>query len=369
VQFIGPGARRSNDLLHRATADETIGDGHPPLFEDVPAMLDGFESGLERSFERSLPPTSELGEQVHDDGVHVPVATPELQFGHAMAALMFGGKLQVAASATHTLTWNDPVVTDWDQVGGLVFDEDNDWVQRTLGCLDYFVKHASKPFAIQQFQVIEGANFVVSMRGTTQAFYDLGEQPAGLRNLYELGYRSGVRLFQLRRGVIKEHNERVLGHQAFADLSYLHSVPWLDTDAYALCSPRVFGGLGAEYKQKILSRFGGGKLYIHGLGRHIVPIAGRLNDLTQLSLYDDPKCPPYFAIRDQVRTETFDIPLTMDCDLRELLDGLADHSLPGGILYSVFLPEPTAAGELNRLMDRVREYRAGRLSARPKPAV
>jgi hypothetical protein len=96
-------------------------------------------------------------------------------------------------------------------------------------------------------------------------------------------------------------------------------------------------------------------------------VAGRLNHLTQLSLYDDPKCDPYFNHRCEVRSQTYDIPLSIACDLKELVQGLEERSLPGGVAYGVHVPAGVPPVELNHLMDRVRAYRAGRLAARPKP--
>jgi hypothetical protein len=358
VRFAGAGARRSNEPAHMVAPDEAVAEGNPPRFADVPRLL--------RDYESSLKPGPSLEDALYDDSPGVPVIMPEVEFGNGIMGAIFGAKLHIASSKVHTTTFNEPVVTDWDQVAGLRFDENNEWVQRVLSCLRYFVAHASKPFAIRQFLVYEGANFIVSMRGTTQAFFDLADRPPELRQLYELGFTAGIRFFEMKRQVIQEHNEKVLRHPAYAALAPLHAMPWLDTDAYALCSRRVFEEIGFEFKQKILDHFGGGEMYVHGLGRRIVPAAGRLNHLTQLSLYDDPKCDPYFNHRCEIRSQTYDIPLSIACTLKELVDGLAERTLPGGVAYGVHVPSGVSSTELNHLMDRVRVYRAGKWSGRSR---
>lgn len=358
VCFAGPGARRSNELPHMATSDEAVSEKNPPLFEDFARML-----ALDES---NIGPRPVCNEEIYDDTIGIPTLMPELPFGNGIMGAIFGARLHVASSKVHTMTFNDPVITRWDQVSGLSFDEGNEWVGKVLSCLRYYVEHASKPFAIRQFVLYEGANFIVSMRGTTQAFFDLADRPPELWQLYEIGCEAGIRFFEAKSQVIREHNERVLGHPEYAALAPLHAIPWLDTDAYALCSPKVFEEIGFEFKQKVLDHFQGSELYIHGLGRHIVPIAGRLRNLTQLSLFDDPNCPTYFSRCREYRAQTYDIPLSIACDLRELLEGLADQSLPGGVLYTVHVPTSVAPIELNRVMERVRAYRAGELSGRAR---
>ncbi|MBI2942482.1 MAG: hypothetical protein HYY04_18795 [Chloroflexi bacterium] len=362
VEFSAPGARRSNELPEEVLDDQRIAEGCPPLFEDIPRLLRDLEAGIG--------PAPTPDDEIWDDSLGIKVAVPEFQFNCGVVGAMLGGRLHVASSATHTMTFNDPVVTDWVQLDGLALDESerNVWLQRVLGCVRYFVEHASKPFVIRPFLVYEGANFVVSMRGTTQAFFDLGDRPPQLRDLYELGYRTGARLLELKQSIVRPHNERILGHKLFADTAPIHAVPWLDTDAYSLCSPRVFAEIGLEFKQRIVDHFGGGMMHIHGLGQHIVPIAGRLKRLTYLSLYDDPNCVPYFDRRIEFRAVTHDTPLTIGCTLKDLVTGLADRTLPGGVKYTAYVPQGVTVRELNGVMERVRAYRVGRLAGNPAPA-
>ena len=295
---------------------------------------------------------------VYDDSHGLHEEMPDLQFGNGLPGAMFGAKLHHHNTKEQTYTFNDPVVLDWEDLDRIKFDESNYWVKKCLDYFEYYVKNSTVPYVIKPLGAYEGANFIVSMRGTTQAFFDLADQPPGLRKLYELGVSSAARFFELRRDVIKDHNEKMLDHKEYSSMAPYHAVPWVDTDAYALCSPKVFEEIGFEYKQKILDYFKGGEMYIHGLGHHIIPAAGRLDNLTQLSLYDDPGCPRAFDRRERIRDLTYDIPLMIDCRIEELLEGMSRRSLPGGVKYNVFMSEILSDGELNRIMEKVKKYRA-----------
>jgi hypothetical protein len=343
-----------------AIMDGKVSEEFPALYDDIPKMLADFEAGIAGEELRG-------NDGIWDDDARIPKAWPELQFGNGMPGAIFGATVITTSTYDHTYTFNEPVVTDWSQVAGLRFDPDNDWVRRIDAALRYFLSHGRKEFVVQPFFIIEGTDFLVSMRGTTQAFLDMVDRPPGVRALYQLGYEVGAAWFEMKREVVRAHNERVLGHARFAELAPIHSVPYLDMDADALCSPKSFEELVFEYKQKTLRHFHGGCFYIHALGSFIVPIAAHLEELTELWLFDDPKCTPYFDRRAETRALTFDIPLEMLCTFTDFAKALEDRSLPGGVRYNVLMPGGKASvEEINRVMEKVRAYRTTSLAGRPK---
>ena len=340
------------------TMDGTVSERYPALYDDVPRMLTDFEAGITREELRG-------NDGIWDDDPRIPKAWPELQFGNGMPGAIFGGEVITTSTFDHTYTFNEPVVTDWAQVDGLRFDPSNCWVKRIDSALRHFVACGTKEYVVQPFFIIEGTDFLVSMRGTTQALLDVMDRPPGVRRLYQLGYEAGAAWFEMKRAIVKEHNERVFCHPRFSDLAPIHAAPYLDMDADALCSPKHFEELVFEYKQKMLTHFHGGCFYIHALGSFIVPIAAHLEDLTELWLFDDPNCPRYFDRRVEMRKITRDIPLEMLCDLPDFLDALEKRTLPGGIRYNVVMggARPTVA-ELNEIMGKVRDYRTTTLAGR-----
>ncbi len=340
--------------------DGKVSEEYPALYDDVPRMLRDFEAGITHEELRG-------NDGIWDDDIRIPQAWPELQFGNGMPGALFGAKVITTSTGDHTYTFNEPVVTDWAQARGLRFDPANIWVKRIDEALRYFVACGAKEFAVRPFPVIEGTDFLVSMRGTTQAFLDVMDDPPGMRPLYQLGYETGAAWFESKRAIVKEHNERVFCHPRFSALAPIHSVPNLDMDADALCSPANFENLVLEYKQKMISHFHGGCFYIHALGSFIVPIAAHLRELTSLWLFDDPNCTPYFDRRAEMRAVTGDIPLDMYCTFNGFVEALEKRTLPGGAKYNVFMGGVKASvAEINAIMEKVRAYRTTALAGRPK---
>lgn len=335
---------------HQAMKVEPMDGNNPPLYDDVPKML--------REFESAIPPTLRRRE-IADDGIDIPATMPDLQFGNGLTGAMLGASLKVFSTATHTTTFNEPVVRQPSDLKRLRFDEDNSWTRRCLDCLRFFAEHARRPFLLHLMATYEGGNFVASLRGETQAIYDFADDSALLREMYRFGYEMGARFFEMRRDIVKPFNEITLGQGAFADLDPMFGLPWMDTDIYALCAPAVFERHGLEWKQKMIDRFGGGRMYIHMLGLHLVAAAGKLERLTDLAFQDDPKCPRSFERRDAIRQATKDTPLVFGpCSFKEFLDAMRERSLPGGSIYTVSVPSDAATADVQRAAAAARAYRA-----------
>jgi hypothetical protein len=333
---------------------------YPPLYDDIPGMLADFEAGidLDRIKDEARPA---------DDRVGIPIAWPELQFGNGMAGAMFGGKLNTISTRDHTYTFNEPVVSDWKDLEGLAFDQNNTWVKRIMGALRYFIEKAKKPFVVRPFFIYEGADFIVSMRGTTRAFYDFADEPPGLKVLYDLGRQAGIKFFEMKAELLREHNEKTIGNREYSNIAPIHAIPMLDMDAYALTPPETFEKYGFENKQKILDHFGGASFYIHALGRHIIPIAAELGNLTELWLFDDPKCPRYFDDRIKWRRMTHDIPLQFYCNVEEFVNAIDEKTLPGGTKYNLMSDGIRLNDEDKKdIIKKAKAYRTDKLAGRPK---
>ena len=135
-----------------------------------------------------------------------------------------------------------------------------------------------------------------------------------------------------------------------------HAMAGLSVDAYSLCHPSVYEGMGFEYTQRLIDALGGGYLHTHALGAHLVPLVARLEGLTELNLADDPGCERYFPKLRQMRDCTGDLPLRVTCTIDEFRTGLRDGTLPGGVYYQV-QGGADSVDDANRLMDKARTYR------------
>jgi len=323
----------------------------PPVFEDLHALLEQYKVRYGGGFD----PDAE--KPVKDDGVGLPTACPTVHFGEGVVGALFGGRLKFASTDVKTESICEPVVTDWAQLDGLKFDEENPWLRRVLDCLRFFVRHAWGRFVLQPYCTIDALNFVVVMRGTTQAFLDVLVNRAEVRRLMEIGLDAAVRYWNLQRGIVEENNKAVIRHDEYASMCPGHAGAGLSVDAYGLCSPSVYEEMGFEFTQRLIDALGGGFLHVHSNGAHLVPLVGRLKGLTELTLGDDPHCERYFPRLREIRECTGDLPLRVTCTIEEFTGGLKAGTLPGGVAYTV-QGGLDSVDVANRLMDRVREYRA-----------
>ena len=325
---------------------ERLGD-KPPLFENLERLLEMYEVRLSEPRRKRL---------VHSDGVGFPIFGPTVHFGEGVYGAFFGGKVKFSSSDTKTESVAEPVITDWSQLGSLHFDEDNVWVQRVLDMLRWFVERSRNRFGFSPYCTIDGLNFAVVMRGATNAFMDVMDHEKELRRLFDLGYETNVRYWDLQREIIEETNKAVIQHDKYVELCGAHAKPGLSVDAYGLCAPEVYERIGLEYTQKLIDYYGGGYLHVHSLGHHLIPGVGKLRGLTQLDVGEDPYCDRAFPKIKWAREQTGDTPLTVRCTLEEFTTGLRDKSLPGGVAYYV-QEACDSVDEANRLVDKVRSYR------------
>ena len=322
----------------------------PPVFEDLEALFEQYEARLGEPFD------PDLAKEAHDDGFGVPILCPTVHFGEGVVGTFFGGEPIFASTDIKTESVCRPVVKDWSQLDSLRFDESNPWLQRVLDCHRFFVERSKGRFAIQPYCTIDALNFVVVMRGDTQAFMDVVTDVPPVRRLMEIGLDTTVRYWNLQREIVEENNRTAIKHDQYGQLCPGHAGPGLSVDAYGLCHESVYESVGVEYTQRLIDTLGGGFLHVHSNGAHLLPVVGKLKGLTELNPSDDPRHERYFPRIRQVRECTGDVPIRVSCTLDELTAGLRDGMLPGGVHYTV-QGALDSVDEANWLMDKVRSYR------------
>jgi hypothetical protein len=126
-------------------------------------------------------------------------------------------------------------------------------------------------------------------------------------------------------------------------------------DPFHVTSVADFERWGREPIERILDRYDGGVLHVHGNGRHLLEAVSSVRGLKVIEMGDDLGFPPAIEIVEELRTRAGDVPLTVRADYPSFAERLARRALPGGIIYVVRdVPDaPTA----NRCMEKVRAYR------------
>jgi len=244
-----------------------------------------------------------------------------------------------------------PLLDDWAQFDRLHFDRCHPWFERYLRQLDAFVEGSAGKFAVSHFILIDGLNFVFELVGATNTYLALDERPEIVRRAIDLAFELNVAVQE----TFFDHVPPLRGGTAS------NMVQWIpgrivseSVDPFHMTSVDYFERWGREPVERILARFDGGVLHIHGNGRHLLEAVSTIQGLQAIFLGDDKGFSEAFEVLDQLQARTGDVPLVVQVDYDRFVEKLDAHQLPGGVLYKVSgVPDVDTA---NRCMKKVRSY-------------
>jgi hypothetical protein len=127
-------------------------------------------------------------------------------------------------------------------------------------------------------------------------------------------------------------------------------------DPFHMTSVDYFEAWGREPAERIIRRFDGGVLHIHGNGRHLLEAVSTLRGLKAIYLGDDRGFPQAFDVLGDLQRRSGNVPLVVQAEFADFCQRLDRHTLPGGVFYHI--AQTPSADAANRLMEKVRAYRA-----------
>lgn len=245
-----------------------------------------------------------------------------------------------------------PLLKDWAEFPSLAFDESNPWFARYLRQLAVFREGAAGKFGISHFILIDSLNFVFELIGATRTYTSLLEQPDLVRDAVDFAFHLNL----------KVQNTFFDNAPSFRGGTFSNMTQWIpgrivseSVDPFHMTSVRYFEQWGREPVERILSRFDGGVLHLHGNGRHLLEATCSIAGLKALYLGDDKGYPPAIDVLPALRARAGDLPLVVQVPYPVFVERLTRHGLPGGVLYMVRgAPDADSA---NRWMEAVRAYR------------
>lgn len=246
-----------------------------------------------------------------------------------------------------------PVLHDWSEFERLSLDPNERWFRLYLKQMDIFVERARGKFGISHLILISGLNFVFELFGATETYSFLIEQPQVVQEAIDFAFELNLRVQNafFDRVPLVEGGTCSLMLQWAPGRIILESV-----DPFHMTSVNYFERWGREPLERVFSQFDGGALHIHGNGRHLLEAVSTVRGLKAIWLGDDRGFPPAFAILEEIKRKTGDVPLIVAVEFEEFRKALKGHRLTGGTFYVVGnVPDTETA---NRCMDSVRRYRA-----------
>jgi hypothetical protein len=278
-----------------------------------------------------------LSERTSVDDDSVPLAyLSELDQG--LYGGLLGGNVQFMAHPENgwISSMVPPLLDDWSQFDSLRLDRSHPWFARYTKQLDTFVEAAAGKFAVSHFILIDGLNFVFELVGATNTYLSLVERPEVVRRAIDFA-------FDLNVAVQETFFQRVPLVRGGTASNMVQWVPGRvvseSVDPFHMTSVDYFETWGREPAERILGRFDGGVLHVHGNGRHLLEAVSTIRGLKAIFLGDDRGFPQAFDVLDELKARTGEVPLVVEVDFDRFAEKLNARRLPG-------------------LMEKVRAYRA-----------
>ena len=244
------------------------------------------------------------------------------------------------------------LLADWSAFDRLRFDPVNPWFQRYLQQLQIFQQGANGKFGIASLVCCDGVNFIFELLGATDAYLSLIVDPEMAQRALELAY-------QVAGAIQDAFFARI---PLFQGGTFSLNFGWLpgrvvmeSVDPFHMTSVAYFESWGRAPLERMLARFDGGELHLHGNGRHLLEAVASVSGMKAIILGEDIGYPPAFSILSALRARAGDVPLGVLVGYPEFCAGLHNHTLSGGVLYHV--SGAPSVLEANRTMEQVRDYR------------
>ncbi len=244
-----------------------------------------------------------------------------------------------------------PLWDDWSKFDTLKIDPKHAWFERFLRQLDIFVAGAGGNFGVSHFILIDSLNFVFELLGATGAYMSVETEPEMVRRAVDFAFE----LNTLVQDAFFENTPRLQGGTCSNMVSWAPGrIVSESLDPFHMASVDYFEKWGREPVERILGRYDGGVVHIHGNGRHLLETATTIRGLKAIYMGDDIGFASAIDIAGELRDRAGDTPLVIRADFDDFCGKLERHELPGGVLYEVF--DTPSVDDANRLMDCVRDY-------------
>ena len=242
-----------------------------------------------------------------------------------------------------------PIIESWQEFDQLIIDYESGWLEKYKKQLDIYSRWAEDKFGISHFILIDSLNFVYELRGATQTYLDVEQNPGRIKQAKEFAFKLNTFIQDL----FFEGIDLIAGGTCSNAGEWIPGIVITESvDPFHMTSADYFEEWGKKEVEKIFNYYDGGIVHIHANGRHLVESVAEIEGLKGILFLDDLGYPSSFSLRHQLRKRAGDMPLILYVDYEEFIIALQDNDLAGGILYQVTdVPDVETA---NRCFEKVR---------------
>ncbi|MHB9031692.1 MAG: hypothetical protein ACYC6L_01465 [Anaerolineae bacterium] len=238
------------------------------------------------------------------------------------------------------------------QLATLHFDPAQPFFKRYLQQVEVFERAARGRYGVCSLVVCSGLNYLFELLGATDAYSACLEDPELARRGIELGYSVCTAI----QDAFFERVPLLNGGTVSLNFGWLPGRALMESvDPFHMASVAFFEEWGRPILERMLARYDGGEIHLHGNGRHLVEAVSTVRGLKAVIIGDDKGFPPGFEVLPGLRKRAGDMPLGSITGYGPFCEALEKHALPGGVLYHVW--GAPSVDEANRTMEKVREYR------------
>ena len=325
-----------NPVLEKVKIEKKDGEVEYPDMEERITFWDNYLSVYADVEDDSIPSAymSEL-----DEGLYGAIVGAEIRF---LLNTSWGWISSMVA----------PFVKDLDEVRKFKLDENNIWFQRYMKQVALFAERAGNKFGVSHFIVIDGLNFLMELRGGTNVYYDIMDEPEKVRYLTDFALKLNTWI----------HNHFFAVTGLFNGGTCSNLAQWIpgrviseSVDPFHLTSVDVFEEWGREPVQKLFDQYDGGIVHIHSNGHHLIENIVTLKGLKCIALLDEEFNSPVYNKLEQLDFKRGKIPYHISIPYEVFADRLIKKDLPANVFYNVLhVPDARCA---NKMMSDVRKYK------------
>lgn len=277
-------------------SQRTLMDWRP--FEDAEKMAEAAVEG-ERYF-------AQYTQKVQSD--YIPAVSPA--YGIGLCSAFLSNAPVIPGIDT---SWIHPAMDSLEDERPLKFDPENPWIT----FMRRYMKRARElwdgDFCVSTLCAMAPSDLANALRGN-DLFYDLYDDPEGVRRLLDRCVEATVKLYGLIRPLAVAPD----GGFTAAGMWMPGEGLYLSEDGADLCSPQFYRELFGPATQKLVDCIGGAYIHHHAKGWQIQPLISKIRGVRFLEFSWDPNCPRPVDHLDELLENSLTTPLQIRCTLADL---------------------------------------------------